>query len=72
MLLGLLGGAGGTGADAPVDAAHRRTQPARPGHGLSGHPDPADVLGRSGALPGPAVAAVWLSIHTFRSYQRAV
>jgi ABC-2 type transport system permease protein len=39
---------------------------------LSGHPDPADVLGRSGALPGPAVAAVWLSIHTFRSYQRAV
>ncbi|AKJ14239.1 multidrug ABC transporter permease [Streptomyces incarnatus] len=39
---------------------------------LSEHPDWGDVLGRGGALLALAVAAVWLSIRTFRSYQRSV
>ncbi|GAA3024046.1 ABC transporter permease [Streptomyces glomeratus] len=39
---------------------------------MSAHPDWGDVLGRGGALLGLAVAAVWLSIRTFRSYQRSV
>ncbi|MFF7186787.1 ABC transporter permease [Streptomyces sp. NPDC008222] len=39
---------------------------------MSAHPDWGDVLGRGGALLGLAIAAVWLSIGTFRSYQRSV
>ncbi|WP_405857641.1 ABC transporter permease [Streptomyces sp. NBC_01515] len=39
---------------------------------MSEHPDWGDVLSRGGALLGLAVAAVWLSIRTFRSYQRSV
>ncbi|MFF2130798.1 ABC transporter permease [Streptomyces olivochromogenes] len=39
---------------------------------MSEHPDWGVVLGRSGALLALAVAAVWLSIRTFRSYQRSV
>ncbi|MFD5818520.1 ABC transporter permease [Streptomyces sp. NPDC127038] len=39
---------------------------------MSAHPDWGDVLGRTGALLALAVAAVWLSIRTFRSYQRSV
>ncbi|KUM99999.1 multidrug ABC transporter permease [Streptomyces yokosukanensis] len=39
---------------------------------LSDHPDPGDILGRGGALLALAIAAVWLSIRTFRSYQRSV
>lgn len=39
---------------------------------MSEHPDWDVVLGRSGALLALAVAAVWLSIRTFRSYQRSV
>ncbi|MER6270449.1 ABC transporter permease [Streptomyces sp900105755] len=39
---------------------------------LSADPDWGAVLGRGGALLALAVAAVWLSIRTFRSYQRSV
>jgi ABC-2 type transport system permease protein len=39
---------------------------------LSEQPEWGDVLSRVGALLGLAVAAVWLSIRTFRSYQRSV
>ncbi|MER6225542.1 ABC transporter permease [Streptomyces sp. 900105755] len=39
---------------------------------LSADPDWGGVLGRGGALLALAVAAVWLSIRTFRSYQRSV
>lgn len=39
---------------------------------LSENPDWGDVLSRGGALLALAVAAVWLSIRTFRSYQRSV
>ena len=39
---------------------------------LSQHPDWGDVLSRGGALLALAAAAVWLSIRTFRSYQRSV
>ncbi|MGJ5750354.1 ABC-2 type transport system permease protein [Streptomyces puniciscabiei] len=39
---------------------------------MSEHPDWGDVLGRGGALLALALAAVWLSIRTFRSYQRSV
>jgi ABC-2 type transport system permease protein len=39
---------------------------------MSGQPDWSEVLGRGGALLALAVAAVWLSIRTFRSYQRSV
>ncbi|WP_405610890.1 ABC transporter permease [Streptomyces sp. NBC_00076] len=39
---------------------------------MSGDPDWGDVLSRGGALLALAVAAVWLSIRTFRSYQRSV
>jgi ABC-2 type transport system permease protein len=39
---------------------------------LSEDPDWGDVLSRGGALLVLAVAAVWLSIRTFRSYQRSV
>ncbi|WP_327716034.1 ABC transporter permease [Streptomyces sp. NBC_00490] len=39
---------------------------------LSGDPDWGDVLIRGGGLLALAVAAVWLSIRTFRSYQRSV
>lgn len=39
---------------------------------LSAHPDWGDVFRRGGALLALAVAAVWLSIRTFRSYQRSV
>ena len=39
---------------------------------MSEPPDWSVVLGRSGALLALAVAAVWLSIRTFRSYQRSV
>ncbi|MEV6761970.1 ABC transporter permease [Streptomyces sp. NPDC051105] len=39
---------------------------------MSADPDPGAVLGRGGALLALAVAAVWLSIRTFRSYQRSV
>ncbi|MFG3012764.1 ABC transporter permease [Streptomyces cinerochromogenes] len=39
---------------------------------MSEHPDWGDVLGRGGALLALAIAAVWLSIRTFRSYQRSV
>ncbi|MEW2400139.1 ABC transporter permease [Streptomyces sp. NPDC046862] len=39
---------------------------------LSEQPDWGEVAGRGGALLGLAVAAVWLSIRTFRSYQRSV
>ncbi|MEU9168276.1 ABC transporter permease [Streptomyces sp. NPDC048420] len=39
---------------------------------LSADPDWGVVLGRGGALLGLAVVAVWLSIRTFRSYQRSV
>ncbi|MGN5378157.1 multidrug ABC transporter permease [Streptomyces sp. MUSC 14] len=39
---------------------------------MSEHPDWGAVLGRGGALLALAVAAVWLSIRTVRSYQRSV
>ncbi|MGW2644475.1 ABC transporter permease [Streptomyces sp. NPDC001393] len=39
---------------------------------MSEHPDWGGVLTRGGALLALAVAAVWLSIRTFRSYQRSV
>ena len=39
---------------------------------MSEHPDWGDVLLRSGGLLALAAAAVWLSIRTFRSYQRSV
>ncbi|MFG1670527.1 ABC transporter permease [Streptomyces sp. Y7] len=39
---------------------------------LSDHPDRSDVLIRGGGLLALAIAAVWLSIRTFRSYQRSV
>ncbi|MGW3425075.1 ABC transporter permease [Streptomyces phaeochromogenes] len=39
---------------------------------LSDSPDWSAVLTRSGALLALAVTAVWLSIRTFRSYQRSV
>ncbi|MGW4908259.1 ABC transporter permease [Streptomyces sp. NPDC004270] len=39
---------------------------------MSAEPDWGAVLGRGGALLALAVAAVWLSIRTFRSYQRSV
>ncbi|MFF5536070.1 ABC transporter permease [Streptomyces cinerochromogenes] len=39
---------------------------------MSEHPDWGGVLGRGGALLALAIAAVWLSIRTFRSYQRSV
>jgi ABC-2 type transport system permease protein len=39
---------------------------------MSAHPDWGDVLSRGGALLALAVTAVWLSIRTFRSYQRSV
>ncbi|QUC60780.1 ABC transporter permease [Streptomyces sp. A2-16] len=39
---------------------------------LSADPDWGVVIGRGGALLGLAVVAVWLSIRTFRSYQRSV
>ncbi|MDR6977210.1 ABC-2 type transport system permease protein [Streptomyces sp. 3330] len=39
---------------------------------LSTDPDPGAVLLRGGALLALATAAVWLSIGTFRSYQRSV
>ncbi|GAB7107211.1 ABC transporter permease [Streptomyces phaeofaciens JCM 4814] len=39
---------------------------------LSADPDPGAVLYRGGALLALAVAAVWLSIRTLRSYQRSV
>ncbi|WP_330341049.1 ABC transporter permease [Streptomyces sp. NBC_00557] len=39
---------------------------------MSAQPDWGVVLGRGGALLGLATAAVWLSIRTFRSYQRSV
>jgi ABC-2 type transport system permease protein len=39
---------------------------------MSAHPDWADVSIRGGGLLALAVAAVWLSIRTFRSYQRSV
>ncbi|MFD3584415.1 ABC transporter permease [Streptomyces sp. NPDC058683] len=39
---------------------------------MSADPDWGAVLGRGGALLALAVAAVWLSIGTFRSYQRSV
>ena len=39
---------------------------------LSADPEWGAVLGRGGALLALAVAAVWLSIRTFRSYQRSV
>ncbi|MEV6118240.1 ABC transporter permease [Streptomyces sp. NPDC052109] len=39
---------------------------------MSEHPDPGGLLSRGGALLALAIAAVWLSIRTFRSYQRSV
>ena len=39
---------------------------------MSAHPDWGGVLTRGGALLGLAVVAVWLSIRTFRAYQRSV
>ncbi|MEV0207502.1 ABC transporter permease [Streptomyces sp. NPDC050788] len=39
---------------------------------MSDNPDWGDVFSRGGALLVLAVAAVWLSIRTFRSYQRKV
>ncbi|MFD8814233.1 ABC transporter permease [Streptomyces sp. NPDC059627] len=39
---------------------------------MSADPDWGAVLGRGGALLALAVAAVWLSIRNFRSYQRSV
>jgi ABC-2 type transport system permease protein len=39
---------------------------------MSEDPDWGAVLSRGGALLGLAVVAVWLSIRTFRSYQRSV
>ncbi|MGW1169185.1 ABC transporter permease [Streptomyces sp. NPDC002550] len=39
---------------------------------MSGQPGRDEVLSRGGALLALAVAAVWLSIRTFRSYQRSV
>lgn len=39
---------------------------------LSEQPDWGEVAARGGALLALAVAAVWLSIRTFRSYQRSV
>lgn len=39
---------------------------------MSAQPDWGDVLARGGGLLALAVAAVWLSIRTFRSYQRSV
>jgi ABC-2 type transport system permease protein len=39
---------------------------------LAENPDWGDVLSRGGGLLALAIAAVWLSIRTFRSYQRSV
>ncbi|NGO10130.1 ABC transporter permease [Streptomyces sp. HC44] len=39
---------------------------------MAENPDWSDVLTRGGALLALAVAAVWLSIRTFRAYQRSV
>ncbi|MEU9442045.1 ABC transporter permease [Streptomyces sp. NPDC048304] len=39
---------------------------------MSAQPDWGVVLGRGGVLLGLATVAVWLSIRTFRSYQRSV
>lgn len=39
---------------------------------MSEHPDWGDVGSRGGALLALAVVSVWLSIRTFRSYQRSV
>ncbi|TLS45545.1 ABC transporter permease [Streptomyces montanus] len=39
---------------------------------MTANPDWSDVLTRGGGLLALAVAAVWLSIRTFRSYQRSV
>lgn len=39
---------------------------------MAAHPHGGDVLGRGGALLALAVAAVWLSTRTFRSYQKSV
>ncbi|WP_151476730.1 ABC transporter permease [Streptomyces albicerus] len=39
---------------------------------MTENPDWGDVLTRGGALLALAVVAVWLSIRTFRSYQRSV
>lgn len=39
---------------------------------MSAHPDWPAVAGRGGALLALAVAAVWLSVRTLRSYQRSV
>ncbi|MFE9609284.1 ABC transporter permease [Streptomyces sp. NPDC006012] len=39
---------------------------------MSAHPDRADVALRGGALLALASAAVWVSIRTFRAYQRSV
>ena len=39
---------------------------------LAENPDWGGVLGRGGGLLALAIAAVWLSIRTFRSYQRSV
>ncbi|WP_369239198.1 ABC transporter permease [Streptomyces sp. R21] len=39
---------------------------------LAENPDWGDVLSRGGGLLVLAIAAVWLSIRTFRSYQRSV
>ncbi|MFJ2831044.1 ABC transporter permease [Streptomyces sp. NPDC087263] len=39
---------------------------------LSENPHWSDVIGRGGALLALAIVAVWLSIRTFRSYQRSV
>jgi ABC-2 type transport system permease protein len=39
---------------------------------MSENPDWSVVLTRGGALLALAVTAVWLSIRTFRSYQRSV
>jgi ABC-2 type transport system permease protein len=39
---------------------------------LAEQPDWGDVLSRGGGLLALAVVAVWLSIRTFRSYQRGV
>jgi ABC-2 type transport system permease protein len=40
--------------------------------GMAADPDLGVVLGRGGALLALAVAAVWLSTRTFRSYQKSV
>ncbi|MFD4524627.1 ABC transporter permease [Streptomyces sp. NPDC058470] len=39
---------------------------------LSANPNWSDVISRGGALLALAIVAVWLSIRTFRSYQRSV